>query len=422
MADESKTLEGTWIEEEEGGALFPEPDGSPLFEGPDILSPWRIQESEMAKKVDAIVQDYKLDEPAKIDAIAKVRGWFLGPTEIVYDFLAGEMDAEEAAAKLVAPIDETYTSADRGRAYYYGIGGIKNQLKSHSPEKALELWGTEEGWLFPNLPKFPDDESNDESDDGSDDESDYNTTEGQLWELWYGILHAAKRIPWTDTAQQERLISLVQAINARPDPPPPSPMTKPLQGNWIWQDGKVWSTLSMLGPSAREMWNEGCGCGAGWTIPEQHAWTNINAFVARLVSSGTDTGFELYGSWALMNALEDRPKDKELHSRAPAITQATVHIMVASVWLRIAGRYMWSLRTEGGGISPDLKADLNAREKKLPWYGHHIYVGEARHCMARWDFWKRRFEQESENQDLPEEVRELARGSAEIIKGFFEEL
>ncbi|KAG4219660.1 hypothetical protein PC116_g31861, partial [Phytophthora cactorum] len=258
-----------------------------------------------------------------------------------------------------------------------------NQLKSHSPEKALELWGTEEGWLLPNLPKFPDDESNDESDDGSDDESDYNTTEGQLWELWYGILHAAKRIPWTDTAQQERLISLVQAINARPDPPPPSPMTKSLQGNWIWQDGKVWSTLSMLGPSAREMWNEGCGCGAGWTIPEQHAWTNINAFVARLVSSGTDTGFELYGSWALMNALEDRPKDKELHSRAPAITQATVHITVASVWLRIAGRYMWSLRTERGGISPDLKVDLNAREKKLPWYGHYIHVGEARHCMAR---------------------------------------
>ncbi|KAI1798896.1 hypothetical protein F4811DRAFT_546779 [Daldinia bambusicola] len=393
MAGDNKTSEGAWIEDEEGGALFPEPEGSPLFEGPDVMAPWEIAEMESAKKANAIVQDDTLDEPAKIDAIAAIRGWFHGPTEIVYAFLAGGMDAAEAAAKLVTPIDEMYTSADRGRAYYYSSGDIG---------------------FPPNIPKPPEGES--------DDESDFNSTECQLWELWYGILHAAKRIPWADTAQHERLISLVRAIKARPDPPPPSPMTKSLEASWIWNGGKLWSNLSLMGPSTREMWNECCGCGSGWTVPEQHAWTNINAFVARLVSSGTSTGFELYGSWALREALEDRLKDKVLHVNAPAVVQATVHITVASVWLRIAGRYMWSLRTEGGGIPPDLKVDLGLREKKLPWYGYHRDVGEKRHCIARWDFWKRRFEQERENIDLPEEVRELARGSAEIIKGFFEEL
>ncbi|RYP18802.1 hypothetical protein DL765_003737 [Monosporascus sp. GIB2] len=39
----------------------------------------------------------------------------------------------------------------------------------------------------------------------------------------------------------------------------------------------------MLGSSACETWNTGCGCGAGWTLPEQQAWVNVNAFAARLM-------------------------------------------------------------------------------------------------------------------------------------------
>ncbi|KAI1469754.1 uncharacterized protein F4812DRAFT_420231 [Daldinia caldariorum] len=41
-----------------------------------------------------------------------------------------------------------------------------------------------------------------------------------------------------------------------------------------------------------------------------------------------------------------------LHLPGNNVMQATVHITAASVWLRIARRYMWGLRTEGGrGIS-----------------------------------------------------------------------
>ncbi|KAI1645591.1 uncharacterized protein F4817DRAFT_170436 [Daldinia loculata] len=405
MAEKDKKSEGAWLEEDEEGALFPSPEESPLFDGPEILHPYEIHALKVEEKVEAIVQDDTLDEPAKIDAIAELRNWFSGSTETIDAFLAGDIDTETAVTKLAAPIEKAFSTADYGRAYYYAEMTARNQRSFGNPEKALELWGPEEDWPEPSLPA---------------NETDIDSTEGHLWSLWYGILHAAKRIPWTDTIQQERLLALVQALKQRPDPPAPSPMTIPLKRNWIWESGTLWSTLSMLGPSAREAWNDCCGCGAGWTVPEQHAWTNVNAFVARLVASGTSGTFALYGDWAVGEAVENAPRSEGLHVKAPAITQATVKITVACVWLQIAGRYMWNLRADEG-VSPDLKVgDLGARENKLPWYGHKKGAGEMRRCTARWDFWRRRLQQEGENEELPEEVRELARGSAEIIRKFFE--
>ncbi|KAF3056481.1 hypothetical protein GL218_06629 [Daldinia childiae] len=409
MAEEDKKPKREWVEEEEEGALFPSAGESPLFEGPDILPPHEIQALKEAEKVEAIVQDDTLDEPAKIDAIAKVRNWFIGPTETIDAFLAGDIDTETAVTKLAAPIEKAYSTADYGRAYYYAEMTARSQRSIDSSEKALELWGPEEDWPEPSLPA-------NETETDTDTDTDTFNTEGHLWSLWYGILHAAKRIPWTDTVEQERLLALVQALKQRPDPSPPSPMTIPLKRNWIWETDTLWSTLSMLGPSAREAWNDCCGCGAGWTVPEQHAWTNVNAFVARLVASGASGALAVYGDWAVGEAVENRPREEG----PPARTQMTVRITVACVWLQIAGRYMWNLRSDEG-VSPDLRvADLGARENKLPWYGRKKGAELARRCSVRWDFWRRRLEQEAENGELGEEVRELARGSAEIIGKFFE--
>ncbi|KAI8958917.1 hypothetical protein F5Y11DRAFT_351068 [Daldinia sp. FL1419] len=406
MTEGDKKPEGSWIEDEENGALFPSPGGSPLFDGPETISPCLRRSIELTKKIEAIAEDDTLDERTKIDTIASLRNWFCGPTETVDAFLAGDIDAETAVEKMAKPIEEAYSTADHGKAYYTAEQTARNQRKHWEPEKALEMWGAEEDWPEP---------------DASARNDDTNSTECYLWLLWYGILHAAKRIPWTDTVQQERLITLVQTLKARPDPPPPSPMTIPLRRNWIWEKDTLWSSLSMLGPSARECWNDCCGCGAGWTVPEQHAWTNVNAWVARLVASKTSTMFSNYGEWALIDATETRPRDEGLHVKAPPLTQAATHITVASVWLRIAGEYMWGERDDGGVTAPGLSVDVGARENKLPWYGHKG-ADKIRRCTARWDFWRRRFEVEAENGELPEEVRELARGSAEIIKGFFDGL
>ncbi|KAI1661187.1 hypothetical protein F4813DRAFT_346713 [Daldinia decipiens] len=413
MTEKDKKPKEEWLEEDGEGVLFPSPGESPLFDGPELLRPHDIRALEEAEKVEAIVQDDTLDEPAKIDAIAEVRNWFSGSTETIDAFLAGDIDTETAVTKLAVPIEKAYSTADYGRAYYHAEMTARSQRPVYSPEKALELWGPEEDWPEPSLPA-------NENENETETESTEGSTEGHLWSLWYAILHAAKRIPWTDTVEQERLLALVQALKQRPDPPPPSPMTTPLKRNWIWEDGTLWSTLSMLGPSAREAWNDCCGCGAGWTVPEQHAWTSVNAFVARLVASGTSGALALYGDWALGDAVETVPRSAGLHVKAAAATQLAVKVTVACVWIQIAGRYMWNLRTDEG-VPPDLRvADLGARENKLPWYGRKKGAEEARRCTVRWDFWRRRLEQEGENGELPEEVRELARGSAEVIGKFFE--
>ncbi|KAI0135728.1 hypothetical protein F4814DRAFT_34588 [Daldinia grandis] len=404
MPEELKKPEEVWLENEEEGALFPSPGESPLFDGPELLHPHDIHALEVAEKVEAIVQDDKLDEPAKIDAIAEVRNWFSGSTEIIDAFLVGDIDTGTAVAKLAAPIEKAFSSADYGRAYYHAEMTARSQRPIESPEEALELWGPEEDWPSPSLPA---------------NESDGESTEGQLWSLWYSILHAAKRIPWTATIEQERLLGLVEALKLRPDPAQPSPMTTPLRRNWIWEDGRLWSTLRLLGASTREAWNDGCGCGAGWTGPEQRAWTSVNGFVARLVASGTSPALAVYGEWAVGEAVESVPRGDGLHVRAPASTQAAVRVAVACVWLQIAGRYMWNLRA-GEGEARGPTVDLGARENKLPWYGHKTGAEKTRRSEARWDFWRRRLEQEAENGELPGEVRELARGSAEIIRKFFE--
>ncbi|KAI0112662.1 hypothetical protein F4776DRAFT_345219 [Hypoxylon sp. NC0597] len=374
---------------------------SPISDGPEFVPAYIKQEQE---DIERIIQDDTLDEPAKIDAIAERRGWFRGSPTFIDAFLIGDIDAVTAAETLAKPIDASYSSADYGKALYNAEMTARTQRGYHSPEKALELWGPEE-----DIPK-----------PGPETDS-LPTTEGQLWELWYGVLHAAKRIPWTDTTQQTKLISLVQALQARPNPPLPHRTSVPLLRDWIWEPRSLWPDLVMLGPSLSEAWNDCCGCGAGWTQPEQHAYVNFNAFVARLVATGTKD-FAVHGVWALRAALECAPASTAMHRGAPPLVQSRLLVAIAAIWVLIAGEGMWSKRPEGGegaeeAVPPDRQVDLGAREKKLPWYNKR---DGAMWCTARWRFWKGRFEQEADNEELGEETRGLARRAGEIIGGFLE--
>ncbi|KAI0132098.1 hypothetical protein BJ170DRAFT_612395 [Xylariales sp. AK1849] len=334
-----------------------------------------IKETEAAEWID---QDDKLDEPSKIDAMAKSRRWFSANTAILDAYLAGDVDASSTAAKLAEPIEEAYSTADHGAALYNEEMAARNQRTHWSLEEALKNWGPEQDIPKPNL-----------------EIASLPSTEGQLWELWYAVLHAAKRIPWTDDAQQNKLLDIVKALKARPDPPPPSPMTAPLRRNWIWESRTLWSNLSMLGPSARESWNDACGYGSGWTTTEQHAWTNVNAFVARLTASET-SDFENYAVWALRDALEDKTRHGSLHHDASDLTQLSLLLTVASVWIQIAGKHLHDRHFGEKSGQVDLEVDL----------------------AARWNLWHRRFAQEAQNEELSEGVRELAAKSAEIIGGF----
>ncbi|KAJ8124295.1 hypothetical protein O1611_g9347 [Lasiodiplodia mahajangana] len=162
------------------------------------------------------------------------------------------------------------------------------------------------------------------------------------------------------------------------------------------------------------MWNRACGYGFGWADVEQQAWTNINAFAARLTASET-ADFDHYAVWALSAALEEEIQHSSLHRDASDSTQLSLLLTVASVWIQIAGKHLYErhVSTEEPGQS-DAEIDLATRGT-FPWT---LAENQPLFCNARWRFWSRRFAQEAENGELPEAVREMAAKSAEIIDDF----
>lgn len=78
---------------------------------------------------------------------------------------------------------------------------------------------------------------------------------------------------------QNKLVDLVAAFKARPNPPKPAATAVSLRNDWLYASGQLWSVLAMLGPSARECWNDSPRVGAGLEEVEIQAWENVNAFV-----------------------------------------------------------------------------------------------------------------------------------------------
>ncbi|KAF5981920.1 hypothetical protein FCOIX_4059 [Fusarium coicis] len=164
----------------------------------------------------AVAEDDTLDYAAKIDRLAEIQNWFCADTTVVDQYMAGEISTASAVDILAKPIDEAYSTANAGTEYFRQERVARIQRKYHSPEEALELWGPEQDWPEP------------------ENERDYSgNAEMLLWDLWYSILHTAKKTPFTDEGRQEQLVHLVRALKARPNPPEPVPLTIPLKRDWV---------------------------------------------------------------------------------------------------------------------------------------------------------------------------------------------
>lgn len=326
-----------------------------------------------------IIQDTQ-DEAGQIDAIAEKQGWFRGdPDEPIYPtvqaYMRDSLDLSIVVEKLAMPIEEQFSTADSGMAIRKGEEDASYQRKFHSPGEAEELWGV----------PLRDDELPPES------SSDADTTEGLLWDLWYSILHTARLTPWRDATAQNRLLDLVRAFKARPDLPLPARMTKPPRNDWIWSSGQLWSNLLMLGPAARECWNDGPRSGEEHSLPEIHAWTNINAFIASITKEGLGE-FWLYAIWAMRDALEVEHKGQ----LATSIQDA--EIPAAAAWIMVVGEELWE------------REDIWEASKTAgnPAGGGKLWKGKRGFCKERWSFWKQRFHLLGQRTSLKGETREIA--------------
>ncbi|KAJ4328782.1 hypothetical protein N0V84_000787 [Fusarium piperis] len=364
------------------------------------------REQEAAEKV---VNDKSLDFPAKIDRLAKARRWFTADTTIIDKYMSDELSIAETVEILAKPVDEAYSSADFGRQWHRQEMIARGQRKYHSPEKALEMWGPEQDWPEP--------------------ETEWDAskcTEMLLWDLWYSILHTAKRIPYTDDSRHDKLVELVRAFKVRPNPPLPVPMTTPLKREWIWESGKLWTDLTVLGISVAEVSNDSPGCGAGWLWPELRAWENVNAFMARLTARHI-TALQNYGYWALGDAIERSLTPGYRRTYPASDNEILSHrVITASLWVTIAGDQVFAdypkIRDKRDIEVVDRILDL--RDDKLPWArSRKKYKGRARWETAQSEFTRRRFEVESQNESLPLEARGMASKAAKAMIPFvqFEE-
>jgi len=299
-----------------------------------------------------------------------------------------------AVPRIADSIDERYSTTDGGRAIHEAEQVAENQRQFHDAVKAEEMWGVP---LQPDeLPPLVDADN--------EEYRYYDYTEGLLWDLWYGVLHAAKRIPWRDgEAAHLRLVALVRALKDRPDPPLPKPMTKALQNNCIWESGTLWSWLLVLGPSAGESWNDCPGCGAGYELPEIHAWTNVNAFVARLTDLEV-CNFRTYCGCSMRVGLETEPTDTDPGHRRPATAtaQQNAHVPEAAVWIMVLGKKLFDLAAE--------ETSGNSKRENFsgggPLWEEH--TDQPTLSRARWRFWKERLRILRDRETLSQETRDIA--------------
>jgi len=243
-------------------------------------SPRYAHEAEKDRQVEEAI-DIHPDLASQLDAISAVRGHGhpdLKPgsaLRTIRVYMASSLTLDEAVYQLTAPIDEAYSTADHGRAYHEAELVAASQRPLLPPAEAEEIWG---------LPPSPTSDlatqpTASPSHPSSADDSKRPTTETLLWLLYFSILHVAKCTPYAPhpSPAQDKLLTLLATLKQHPDPPPPSPVTKPLQHDWIFGahlrndagsgggSGGIWSRLTLFGPSAREMWNEDPGGGSGFT-------------------------------------------------------------------------------------------------------------------------------------------------------------
>ena len=299
--------------------------------------------------------------PEQVDAFAELRGYFRPEPDSnsyasVTQYMAGSLSLSEAVNRIAEPIELAWTTGDHDPKFFKSESGKEPQFSS---------------------------------------------TEGYLWDLWYSVLHTAKRTPWTDNAAHEKLLNLVKALKERPDPERDSM----LQGqdwayDWVLGSDALWSNLLLLGPSSRESQNDSPGCGAGFQVPEQQAFANVNSFWARMTRDEV-RGFWIYAIWALRGALEEKYPEVEKW-------RWDAWVPTAAMWVLILREKLWDKEED---LTPKNEWEGNPAKPGSLWK-----EGKSEFSKKRWGFWKQRFGEVACDEGLAAETRRIAGMTAMVME------
>lgn len=342
--------------------------------------------------IEAALKDCK-NEDEQIDAVAKIRGYFQPddeglPNTTIRAYMSGTLEVEEAVNTLAIPIEKAYTSANNGREYWRQEKVARTQRGYHSPEKAAEMWGVEQDFEEPADPNS----------------NNYVSTEGQLWDLWYAVVHAARKVDWKDAINQRRLLDLVKALKSRQDPPLPANITIPMRRDWIYETGTLWSDLLLSGAAFREAWNDSPGCGAGWYEIELISWRDLNSFTARMCAEKLVPWWS-FCTWAMRDLIEGAEQGKGLgsHKKTKLNVAMRSHVPTAAAWIHGAGKEVYEL--------------CMGRREGWP-YMDKEWLKEIleEFTVEEWERWKKCFYGMSERKRIDEDIQQIAREAAEEME------
>ncbi|KAF7177977.1 hypothetical protein CNMCM7691_006617 [Aspergillus felis] len=206
-----------------------------------------------------------------------------------------------------------------------------------------------------------------------------------LWSTWGTIIEIAKQINGNHPSQ-DRLVDLIYALTELP------PTTVSIWGS----ETRLWNDLPILGPSLRESWNP-----PAYTKSDDQGiteWINLQAFTARLMSK-CDPSISLLGVWSLRSGLEEELSDTELKGEGAA----------AAMWMVYGGEILFSQLANG----------VQDEERERLMKPGTLYSGQGQLCLERWQFWKQRFGEISEQIQVDDETKwviQLAKEKMERIE------
>ena len=127
-------------------------------------------------------------------------------------------------------------------------------------------------------------------------------------------------------------------------------------------------------------------------------WINLQAFTARLMSK-CDPSLSLLGVWSLRSGLEEELSDKELEGEVAA----------AAMWMVYGSENLFS----------QLADAVEDEEKERLMKPGTLYSGQGQLSPERWQFWKQRFGEMSQQIQVNDEttgVIRLAREKMERVE------
>jgi hypothetical protein len=214
-------------------------------------------------------------------------------------------------------------------------------------------------------------------------------------DLWYSIIHSAKRLPFRNTTGLNKLVTLMKAIKSS-FPPPTA------------KDQDIYTCLRDFSLAARETINDSPGCGSGYLPPEVHAYANMIYFYALLTVEEV-RNFWIYCIWEMRSALEtpheDDAPDGSRHS-GTAMQKYNATIPSAAVWIFAAGKQIYEREYD---LTPKSKMEGN------PGKGGPLWEGKPEFSKQRWALWKKRFGELADMEGLTEEVKSIAKEATEAM-------